>query len=213
MKTDDLVSFLATGITPVRPHATTRRLAAAVALGLLASVLIVASRFHFRSDLASAVFLPMFQIKMFFFAAIGWAGFVMTWRLAHPGGRAGRAWLGLVLPVAAICLLALAAVAQAEPGERLVLIMRGDWKSCSAAILIAAVPPMIAGFAALRTLGPTRPMLAGAAVGAMSGGLGGVAYALHCPQLVSPYWAMWYIPAIGCTVGVGALLGHRLLRW
>ena len=213
MKTADFVVLLATGEPPVRPHATTRRLAMALAGGLAVSFAIVGLGYRFRPDLAQAVFWPMFWIKLAVLLTIGAAGLLVTHRLARPGAKPGAAWLGLALPLAAIWLLALVSLVQAPPQARLPLVLGETWRSCIFNILLVSAPLLAAGLSALRTLAPTRPAMAGAAVGALAGGLGASVYALHCPELAAPFLAIWYVAGVAATVGVGALLGPRLLRW
>ena len=60
---------------------------------------------------------------------------------------------------------------------------------------------------------PTRPALAGAAAGLLSGALGAVAYALHCPESGLAFVAVWYVLGLAMVGAVGALLGSRLFRW
>lgn len=213
MKTADFISLLAAGEPPVRPHATTRRLAMALAGGLAVSFAIVGLGYRFRPDLAQAVLLPMFWIKLAFLLVMGGAGLLLAHRFARPGARPGAAWLGLALPLAAIWMLALVSLGQAASDERLPLLLGETWRSCIFNILLVAAPPFAAGMSALRGLAPTRPAMAGAAVGAMAGGLSACIYALHCPEMAAPFLAVWYVAGVAATAGIGALLGPRLLRW
>ncbi|MRT33128.1 DUF1109 domain-containing protein, partial [Xylella fastidiosa subsp. multiplex] len=91
MKTADFISLLAAGEPPVRPHATTRRLAMALAGGLAVSFAIVGLGYCFRPDLAQAVLLPMFWIKLAFLLVMGGAGLLLAHRFARPGRAPGRA--------------------------------------------------------------------------------------------------------------------------
>ncbi|RIX77717.1 NrsF family protein [Acidovorax cavernicola] len=213
MKTDELVSLLAADVTPVRQHATTRHLGLALGAGLLVSLLIVTLGYGLRTDLALVVFWPAFWIKLVFLVALGWSGFFITHRLARPGVRAGAAMLGFALPLAALWLAALATWLQAAPPERMPLLLGDTWKSCIFSILLVSAPMVATALAALRTLAPTRPALAGAAVGAMAGGAGAAVYALHCPELALPFLAVWYVGGVAATIAISAALGARLLRW
>ena len=60
MKTDDLVSMLATGALPVPRQAATRRLRQAVVLGLPISAAIMLLQFGVRPDLQDVLAEPMF---------------------------------------------------------------------------------------------------------------------------------------------------------
>jgi hypothetical protein len=55
--------------------------------------------------------------------------------------------------------------------------------------------------------------IAGAMAGALAGSLGAVLYAAHCVDDSPLFVATWYGIAIALVTAVGALLGHRLLRW
>ncbi|RYF65729.1 MAG: DUF1109 domain-containing protein [Comamonadaceae bacterium] len=77
MKTDDLVSMLATGVAPVPRRAATRRLALALAVGLPLSFGLMLVHYGIRRDLVLVMFWPMFWVKVLFPACIAVAGFVM----------------------------------------------------------------------------------------------------------------------------------------
>ena len=76
-----------------------------------------------------------------------------------------------------------------------------------------SVPVFVAVVWAMQGLAPTRLRLAGAAAGLVSGSLGALVYALHCPELAAPFLGPWYLLGVLIPAGVGALLGPRLLRW
>ncbi|MBL8531151.1 MAG: DUF1109 family protein, partial [Hyphomonadaceae bacterium] len=60
---------------------------------------------------------------------------------------------------------------------------------------------------------PTRLALAGAAIGAISGGVGAMAYAMYCPTDSVAFVTTWYSLAIALCAAIGAGVGSRLLRW
>ena len=213
MKTDDLVSMLATGVQPAPRRAATRRIALALAVGLPLSFALMLYDFGLRRDLVQVMFWPMFWIKLLFPACIAAAGFVMLQRLARPGVRVGQSWLGVALPVVLVWALAVIAWFQAPADARMPLLMGQTWRSCIESICLLAVPVFVAALLALRTLAPTRPAWAGAAAGALAGGVGASVYALHCPELTAPFLAVWYVGGIALPVAVGAVIGPRLLRW
>ncbi|MNT33639.1 hypothetical protein D3C72_1695780 [compost metagenome] len=93
------------------------------------------------------------------------------------------------------------------------LLMGQSWRICALSIGFMALPVFAATFVALRGLAPTRPALAGAAAGALAGGVGASVYALHCMELTAPFLAVWYVSGIAVPVLLGAALGPRLLRW
>lgn len=213
MKTDDLVSMLATGVAPVPRRLTTRRLVLALLAGLPLSVAIMLFDYGIRRDLLQVMFWPMFWVKLLFPACIALAGFVMLQRLARPGVRVRQAWIGAVLPVALVWGLALAAWLGAPAAERMPLLLGQTWRSCIESIGLIALPVFVAALLALRSLAPTRPALAGGAAGLLAGGAGATVYALHCPELAAPFLAVWYVGGIALPALLGAALGPRILRW
>lgn len=213
MKTDQLVSLLASGVAPVPPGAATRRIALALAIGVPLSVAIMLYDWGVRRDLALAMLWPMFWFKLLFPAAIAAAAFVAVQRLSRPGVPAARAWIALALPVLAVWALGLAVWFMAPEAERMPLLWGQTWRSCAFSIAIISAPVFVASLVALKGLAPTRPALAGACAGALAGGAGAAVYALHCPELAAPFLAVWYMAGIALPVLAGALLGQRLLRW
>jgi hypothetical protein len=213
MKTDDLIALLAADTLPVQRRAASRRLALTLLAGLPLAAAIMLLGYGVRRDIAQAMLLPMFWVKLLFPALLGAAAFAVLQRLARPGVRPGASWLGIALPVLLLWLLAAMALANAPADTRVALVMGQTWRSCSLSIAWISLPLFIAAFVALRSLAPTRPALAGACAGAMAGGAGAAVYALHCPELQAPFLAVWYVLGIAIPVLAGALIGPRLLRW
>jgi hypothetical protein len=213
MKTDDLVSLLATGLTPVPRHVSAQRLGLALVVGLVLATALLLLGYGIRPDLARAAGLPMFWVKLLVPVAIGCAGLLATHRLARPGVPAGLSWLGVLLPVAGLWLLG-AMVWQATPAPaRPALLWGSTWTTCALSIAAFSLPTFAGALLALRSLAPTQARAAGAAAGALAGGLGAAVYALHCPELAAPFLAVWYVAGMAIPVLAGALLGPRWLRW
>lgn len=63
MKTDELISMLASTAVAVEPDALRRRYATALGWGAFGSTLLMAVMFGVRPDLAEAARLPMFWVK------------------------------------------------------------------------------------------------------------------------------------------------------
>jgi hypothetical protein len=213
MKTDDLVAMLSTGDVAVPRRAASRRLRMALLAGVPVSLMILLVEYGVRRDIVQAMFWPMFWIKVLFPLCIAVAGYVAVQRLARPGVEARHAWLGAALPVLGIWALAVAAWFGAPVDERVPSLMGQSWRICAASISLMALPVFVAALVALKGLAPTRPALAGAAAGALAGGVGASVYALHCMELTAPFLAVWYVSGIAVPVLVGAVLGPRLLRW
>ena len=49
--------------------------------------------------------------------------------------------------------------------------------------------------------------------GLLAGALGALVYALHCPEMATPFLAVWYLAGIAIPTALGAVLGPLLLRW
>jgi hypothetical protein len=166
-----------------------------------------------RATLAQDTALWMFWAKLAFVAAIAVAGLAAVLRLGRPGAALARLPLALAAPVAAMWLLAFAELALAAPGERAALVLGQTWQQCSFRIAILSLPAFAALLWAMRGFAPTRPALAGAAAGFCAGGVGALAYTLHCPELAAAFLATWYVLGVLLPAAAGAALGPRLLRW
>ncbi len=213
MKTDDLISMLATGVTPVDPHALSRRFGIAVAVGASLATLLVATTLHVRADLADVAATPLFWAKLALPLSLLLGALWMVTRLARPGTAMGSRWLGIAVPLAAVWLGALYVIAHTPAGERAAAVLGQTWRVCPFNITMLSVPAFIAVFWALRGLAPTRLALTGAVGGLLSGAVATLAYCLHCPEMGVAFWGVWYVLGMLVPTVIGALLGPRLLRW
>lgn len=214
MKTDDFVNLLANGIEPVKSGATARRHALALGWGGLGAMLLMATLLGVRADLAAAVRLPMFWVKLLFPICIALAALFAAMRLARPGVALGRAPVALlVAPVIGIWAMAAYALVSVSPEQRLTLLLGRTWTVCPLLIVMLSLPTFAGAFWAMKGLAPTRPALAGAAAGLLAGAVATAVYALHCPEMTSPFLATWYLLGMALPTAAGALLGTRLLRW
>lgn len=213
MKTDQLMDLLAADLAPVPPRQGERRFALALALGLAVSLAWVLAAYGARPDLLAVLPTAAFATKLAMPLAIGACGLVALFRLAHPGARV-RGWgLGLWLPVLALWALALADWSQAAPAQRPEMLWGQTWRTCALNVALAALPVAVGLFWALKGLAPTRPALAGAVAGWLAGALGALVYTLHCPEMATPFLAVWYVLGMAVPAGVGAVAGGRWLRW
>lgn len=213
MKTDDLISMLATGVTPVDRHALGRRLGIAVAAGAALAILLVATTLHIRADLADVAATPLFWAKVALPLSVLLGALWTTTRLGRPGVAPGASWLGAGVPFAAIWMAALCVLVQTPAGERAAAVLGQTWRVCPFNIATLSMPVFIAVFWALRGLAPTRLALAGAIGGLLSGTVATLAYCLHCPEMGVAFWGVWYVLGMLVPTAIGALLGPRLLRW
>ncbi len=213
MNTDELIRVLAADAQPVPARGMERRFALAVALGLAGAAALMLGVFGLRHDWSAVLALPMFWGKFALGGSLAALGLAVVLRLARPGMPWGRTALWLVLPPAALWVLAGVALASAAQPERLPLLLGSTWRTCPFNIALLSLPALAALFWALRGAAPTRPGWAGAGAGLLAGALGVVAYALHCPEMAAPFVALWYLAGMALPTALGALLGPRLLRW
>lgn len=213
MRTDDLVTMLATGAGAVEPNAGTRRLAAAIGWGALGAALLMGLLLGVRGDIAAAVRLPMFWVKVGFVACLLASSVLAVLRLSRPGRRLAWVPSALAAPVLAMWVLAASALMRADPSQRAQLFFGDTWTSCPFLVAILSVPVFVALVWAVRGLAPTRLRLAGAAAGFLSGTIGALVYCLHCPEMAAPFLGFWYLVGMLIPSALGALLGPRLLRW
>ncbi|HTE14824.1 MAG TPA: DUF1109 domain-containing protein, partial [Burkholderiales bacterium] len=93
------------------------------------------------------------------------------------------------------------------------LVFGASWNVCPIYIASLSVPAFIAVLWAMKGLAPTRLAVAGAAAGLLSGALGALIYAFHCPEMAAPFLGIWYLLGMLIPATAGAVLGPLLLRW
>ena len=213
MKTDELIAMLASGAAPVETNAGRRRLAMALGWGLFGATLLMAVLLGVRPDLARALRLPMFWMKLGVPVLAALAALQLVWRLGVPGTGPGRAPLLL----SALLLLAWSGAAVvlfgSAPERWTPMLFGATWKTCPFNIALLSSPVFVAAFWAMRGMAPTHPAQAGAAAGLLAGAAGAAVYALHCPEMAAPFLGIWYVLGMAIPAVAGAALGARLLRW
>lgn len=213
MKTDELIEMLAGDAAAVAPRVWRRRYLLALAAGLAGATLLMLPLLGIRPDIAAAVYLPMFWVKLAFPAALAAGALLAALRLSRPGVPVGAAAAAAIAaPVLVIWLLAAAALLGA-PEDAAMLVWGETWAACLVNVPLLSAPAFIALFMVMRSLAPVRPVLAGAAAGLLAGALGAVVYALHCPELAAPFIGLWYLLGMLIPAAAGAAIGPRLLRW
>lgn len=213
MKTDDLISMLATGAPRVDRQLSTKRFAAAIAAGVVGAFVLMLAVLGVRHDLAEIARTPLFWAKVALPLAMAAGALATVAKLARPGARAARPGLLIAWPVLAVWICAAVILAGTPPGERLALVLGATWRICPFAIAMLSAPGFVAVMAALRSLAPTRLALTGAVGGLLAGALATLVYCLHCPEMGVPFWGVWYLLGMLVPTAVGALVGPRVLRW
>jgi hypothetical protein len=214
MKTDDLITMLAAGDTGVDPQQAAKRqwlglgAGAGFAVGLM--LLFWGINPHLLQD---ALTPPQFWVKAFFPLSLAALAWVLFQDLARPGARLKFAWTLVSAPWLVLALLAASLLIGAPPTQRAELVFGHTWKLCSVSIALICAPVFIAALWVMRGLAPTRLALSGAMCGALAGGVGAFIYALHCPELATPFVAIWYGLGMLFWVVVGVFTGPKLLAW
>jgi hypothetical protein len=166
-----------------------------------------------RPDLNNLGVLGFLFVKVGFAAVVSILGWRLLLKHTRPGGENHSQIFLAGLPF--VALLALAAV-------NLILVPASDWShlvmgerllQCLLSIPIMAVVPFAVIVWAVRNAAPTNLLKTGALAGLVAGGIGAMAYALHCPNDSLPFVALWYGGTIVLCTLAGAALGPRLLRW
>jgi hypothetical protein len=213
MKTEDLVSILATGVEPIDPKRAARRQMLAIAAGLLGALAFTGGILRFNPALSHIVVEPMFWVREAYCAALGLFGFAAVARLARPGIRLGIVPAGIGTVVMAMWIFAATVLLRAPAQNRSHLLFGASAAACPFLIALVAAPLFTAILWVLRGLAPTRLRLAGAAAGFAAGSLGALVYSLHCPELAAPFLGTWYLLGVLIPTSLGAWLGPRLMRW
>ncbi|AMM13710.1 hypothetical protein AX768_05930 [Burkholderia sp. PAMC 28687] len=213
MKTDDLISLLSTGVTPVDTGLSRRRFVRALLLGGMGSFVLMLAVYGLRHDLAVVSRTPLFWARFAFPATLAACALFLAARLSRPGTSIGAFWAMPAVPILVVWSAAVAVLCLASPDARIPLVMGTTWRSCPFNIVLLSVPAFVAVFWAIRGLAPTRLRLAGAAGGMLAGTIATMAYCLHCPEMSVAFWAVWYLLGMTLATLIGALLGPRFLRW
>ncbi len=155
MRTDDLVTMLATGAGAVQPNQAARRYAMPVIWGLLGAALLMAMLLGLRPDLASAVvLLPMFWGQASLCRLPCCSELVRGLAPVAPRRAAGPgATVALSAPVLAIWLLAAIALTRADTARRALLFFGDTWDICPFLITFLSVPAFVAAMWAMKGLG------------------------------------------------------------
>jgi hypothetical protein len=211
MKTKDLVEAL------VADRATDGRslrfaLAGALALGVLVSLVFFLIGLGVRADIKPALATWRFDLKVGLVLLALLLAFGLCIALSRPvtSGHPGRH----LLPLLALAVLAIAIELLVLPSALWANRLIGsNALICLVAIPTLAIAPLAAVLMVLRAGAPASPALAGAAAGFLAATAGAALYAFHCFDDSPLFVVTWYTLAAVLVVAIGAVAGHRLLRW
>ena len=213
MTMDLLIDTLATDANPVRRHAVAWRLAAGLAAGGAATLLLVILLLGLRPDMAAALHSVSFWLKSAYTISLAGAAIHATARLARPEAPPLH-WLRLFgIPILLLAIVGAAEMALAPSRDWLAMWLGGSWKACPWLVLSLAAPLFVGLLWSFRRLAPTRLRAAGAAAGLAAGACAAAIYCLHCPEVSAIFVLTWYSFGIALAGALGALLGPSLLRW
>jgi len=213
MQTGELIAILAGAAEPVPPGRARRRLLLACLAGLVGAALLVFGILPFRHDFPRIMLTAPFWMKPAYTAWFAVAAFMLVDSAGRPGAKATTGRMVLIAALVAIACLAAINLALTSPDQRVTALMGRSAGFCPIAIVISAIPAMIAVMVALRGMAPTRLARAGLAAGLLAGGVGATVYAVWCRESTAAFVAVWYTLGIVACGGIGALLGPLVLRW
>lgn len=188
-------------------------MAITLVVGLLVAAALVAIGLGVRPDIGTAR-MPV-MMKAMFSALAAAVILPIAVQLMKPGRPLG--WrLGAIVIFVGVCALATIVALMGEmPEQRWQAWMGGEGRApwCVVLIPVLAAPAAALLTWFMRAFAPTRITLTGAAIGALSGGLSAMAYAMYCPTDSVAFVTTWYTLAIAVCAALGALIGSKFLRW
>ncbi len=211
MKTEHLIDMLARGVEPADRKKWVWRLAASLLGGLAVAALLVVVLLGVRDDMLAAR-MPV-MMKAMFSALAAAAVLPLAVRLMMPGRPLGWRIAAGLLFAGIAALVTIVALMGEAPEDRMRAWMSGGFPWCLVLVPVLAAPTAALLIWLIRGLAPTRLMLTGAAIGAVSGGIGAMAYSMYCPVDSVAFVTTWYVAAIALCAALGALIGSKLLRW
>ncbi|HVK79051.1 MAG TPA: DUF1109 domain-containing protein [Verrucomicrobiae bacterium] len=212
MKTDQLIEMLSRGVEPAERLRWKRKLAMTLLVGLVVGVALVAIGLGVRPDIGAARMPVMW--KSIFAATAAVVILPLALQLMRPGRPLG--WrIGAVVLFFALCALVTIIALMGEMPERRWEAWMGGatFPWCVVLIPVIAAPTAALLVWLMRAFAPTRLTMAGAAIGALSGGVGAMAYAMYCPTDSVAFVTTWYSLAIAVCAALGALIVSKFLRW
>lgn len=211
MKTERLIELLARDAGPAPRAVAAKRLASAVALGLVASAGLSIAWLGMIPRTLFAT--PVPWSKMVYAGALIAAAVWWVARLSRPAASPIAARRAVVAVLLAMAALGIVSCLSEPPGQRLAALMGASWLVCPVRVMVLSVPALVASLWAVGGLAPTRPRVTGFAAGLLAGAIGGFAYALSCPEPSPAFVAAWYTLGMLLAGAVGTALGPRVLRW
>jgi hypothetical protein len=207
--TDDLIHSLAsTAGTRQMGASLQTALAVTGAASLACALLLLFSVIGIRQDFVDMAVRMPFAFKIVYAGALVVGASVVALYAATPGASA------TTLYALSPAVILLACGVMFDPTGFPIMGMTGTAAAiCVGRILFLSLPAMILTFVFMRKAAPTQPLFAGAVIGVLSASVGALAYTLACRNDGTAFVAIWYAAACAIMAAVGAIAGHRVLRW
>jgi hypothetical protein len=206
--TDDLIRSLASTAGTRRSATLQAAFAVTGAASLACALLLVFSVIGIRQDFADMAVRMPFAFKLAYTGALVVGASIVAFYAATPGASA----TALYALSPAVILLALGVIFD-PTGFPLMGRTNTAVVFCVGAILLLSLPAMILTFVFMRKGAPTQPLFAGAVIGMLSASVGALTYTLACKNDGTAFVAIWYAVACAIMAAIGAVVGHRFLRW
>jgi hypothetical protein len=211
VKTEDLIGRLAeeSAATPLDD----RRMMALAALAVIVPLAIFFAVLGVRPGLVEALINPGVVPKTILPALAFALALPELPRLARPDGAAETRLFRLALPALAVLLLFGITLLDPEAVESCLEPGLFGVVECLGLISLLSIVPVLVALRLLKRGAVTRPGLAGAVAGFVSGSGVAAGYSLFCTRDNPLFYLVWYGIAIGLATLAGRALGRRWLVW
>ncbi len=215
MTTDELIASLSRSPEPVKTNGIKHRILLAIICGLVIGLILLKFSLGFRPDIGVAA--PIVALKAGLSALIATCAGGVAITLARPievgSGSVKRASGPLITVVCGALIIGAITLFSTTPSHRFEAFTGGGFPWCVVLIPLLGLPTAGLVMWVLKDAAPTKLALAGAGVGALSGGVGAIVYSMFCPVDSIPFVTIWYVVGIAIASVLGALVGIKLLRW
>ena len=213
MKTEDLITMLSQDAAPTTGAGLTRRTLLGLGGGLIVAAALFLTVLGPRAALGAAMSDPVTLAKTLIPLALAALALPLALRTARPGAAPGPMAHALWAPPVLAALLWLWDWTATAPGWRMIAFTGHSIHVCLPAITLLSLPILAGLTAALRHGAPEHPVRTGAFAGLTAAGLATSIYSTVCTEDSPLFYAAWYGLGIAIATGLGALVGHRWLRW
>jgi hypothetical protein len=211
MKTDELISALASGAGPAIRLPIGRDLTLLLFAGML---LCSAISLAVRGLIPEAMWLgTALWTKLAYALALTASSAWLLQLLAFPAKRATPAYSAVICVGMVMAIVGALSIVNVPTGARATYFMGKTALICPWAILLLSLPTFFGLLRVIKRFAPTELRWTGAATGLPAGSIAAAGYALSCVEESIGFIAVWYSVGILLSVGMGAALGPRLLRW